>query len=50
MLTTVTATAQEAPKEATVLPLSDKPVTLSFNKGGSSASKPVLTGKPAVAS
>jgi len=36
---------QDAPKEATTLPISDKPVTLSFNKGGLSANKPALTGK-----
>lgn len=44
MLTTTTATAQDVPKEATILPLSDKPVTLSFNKGGLPANKPALTG------
>ena len=41
----MTATTQDAPKEATILPISDKPVTLSFNKGGLSANKPALTGK-----
>jgi len=44
VLTTTAATTQEAPKEATTLPFSDKPVTLSFNKGGLSTNKPALTG------
>jgi len=45
VLTTAAATAQDAPKEATILPLLDKPVTLNFNKGGSSVNKPALTGE-----
>jgi hypothetical protein len=44
-LTMITAITQDAPKKATILPLSDKPVTLSFNKGGLSINKPTLTGK-----
>lgn len=42
-LMVITATTQDAPKEATILPLSDKPVTLSFNKGGLPINKPTLT-------
>ena len=36
---------QDVPREATILPLSDKPVTLSLNKGGLSANRPTLTGR-----
>ena len=45
-----TATTQGTPKEATILPLLDNPVTLSLNKGGLSASKPALTGNLVVIS
>lgn len=41
------AATQDLPKEATTLPLSDKPVTLSFNKGGLSTNKPTLTASSA---
>ena len=40
-----TVTTQDIPKEATVLPLLDKPVTLSFNKGGPSTNRPALAGE-----
>lgn len=39
------AVVQKGPKEASVLPVSDKPVTLSFNKPGSSMNKPAATGQ-----